>query len=132
MNDTYTILIVEDTPELAEITQLTLRKHKRIQTHIAYDGTRALQAYRELKPDLIILDLNLPDIIGWKVLDRIREMTEEDPSYTLPNVIVTTALSDAANRVMGKLQDVVQYMVKPFTPSELEQMILATLGLIRE
>ena len=96
----------------------------------AADGQHALETYHRIKPDLILLDLNLPDMRGWNVLDEIRRLAEDDPTnYPLPKVIVTTAYSDPANRVMGKLQDIIQYLVKPFTPTEVEKAVLGSLGI---
>ncbi len=130
MTQEYTVLVVEDTEELAEINKIVLSGHPQLNVHIEGDGNKAIEAYKTLQPDLILLDLNLPDIRGWKVLDSIREMVEADDSLKMPKVIVTTAYSDAANRVMGKLQDVIEYMVKPFKPRELEHQVLKSLGIL--
>ena len=126
----YNVLIVEDTRELSEIIQIVLAKYTNIITHAEADGQHALETYHRIKPDLILLDLNLPDMRGWNVLDEIRRLAEDDPTnYPLPKVIVTTAYSDPANRVMGKLQDIIQYLVKPFTPTEVEKAVLGSLGI---
>lgn len=129
MTQQFTVLVVEDTEELAEINQLVLGGHPNLNVHIEGDGNQAIAAYKRIQPDLILLDLNLPDIRGWKVLDTIREMVEADASLKMPKVIVTTAYGDAANRVMGKLQDVIEYMLKPFKPRELERAVLQSLGI---
>lgn len=129
MTQQYTVLVVEDTEELAEINQMVLSSHPRLNVYVERDGNQAIEAYKTLQPDLILLDLNLPDIRGWHVLDAIREMVEADASLKMPKVIVTTAYGDAANRVMGKLQDVIEYMLKPFKPKELEQTVLQSLGI---
>lgn len=132
MTQEYTVLVVEDTEELAEINRMVLSGHSQLAVYIERDGNKAIEAYKTLQPDLILLDLNLPDIRGWKVLDAIRAMVEADDSLKMPKVIVTTAYSDAANRVMGKLQDVIEYMVKPFKPRELEHQVLKSLGILDE
>lgn len=130
MTQRYTVLIVEDTEELAEINQMVLGSNSNLDVHIEYDGLQAIEAYKRIQPDLILLDLNLPDIRGWEVLDTIKALLDEDDSLRMPKVIVTTAYSDPANRVMGKLQDVIEYMIKPFKPRDLEEKVLQSLGLL--
>lgn len=130
MTQQYTVLIVEDTEELAEINQMVLGSNPNLDVHIEYDGMQAIEAYKRIQPDLILLDLNLPDIRGWQVLDTIKALLDEDDSLKMPKVIVTTAYSDPANRVMGKLQDVIEYMIKPFKPRDLEEKVLQSLGLL--
>jgi two-component system response regulator AdeR len=126
----YNVLIIEDTRELAEIIQLILQKHEAIlTTHVEADGQNAIETFKKIKPDLILLDLNLPDMRGWHVLDEIRRLTEDDVLLPMPKVIVTTAYADPANRVMGKLQDIIEYLVKPFTPAEVENAVLDSLGI---
>lgn len=130
MTRQYTVLVVEDTEELAEINQIVLSSHPKLDVYVERDGNQAIEAYKNLQPDLILLDLNLPDMRGWHVLDAIRKMVEADDTFKMPKVIVTTAYGDAANRVMGKLQDVIEYMLKPFKPHELERAVLQSLGIV--
>jgi two-component system, OmpR family, response regulator MtrA len=127
----YNVLIIEDTRELAEIIQLVLKKHQEVlATYAEADGQTAIETFKKISPDLILLDLNLPDMRGWHVLDEIRRLSEDDPLLPMPKVIVTTAYGDPANRVMGKLQDIIQYLVKPFTPDEVEKAVLGSLGIV--
>lgn len=109
------VLIVEDTVELARLLQLTLSRVN-IRSIIETSGHQALARYFETKPDVVLLDLGLPDMTGWKVLDDIRESA--NGSGTMPYVIVISAYGDAANRLVGKLQNVHGYIVKPFTPED--------------
>lgn len=125
----HKVLIIEDTRELAEIIQLILRKHDTITTFTEADGQAAIQRFREVKPDLILLDLNLPDMRGWHVLDEFKKIAEAEDDIIMPKVVITTAYGDPANRVMGKLQDIVTYLVKPFKPSEVEKVVMDSLGI---
>jgi CheY-like chemotaxis protein len=118
------ILIVEDTPEFAKLTQLTLKRIGLTSYHVI-DGENAVEYLQQRRPDLVLLDLNLPGMSGWQVLDQIIALYGEQ---TIP-VIVTTAYSDGANRVIGKLQNVYKYMIKPFQPRELIQVVQEALGL---
>lgn len=116
-----TALIVEDTIELAEVIETTLRRMGMVTARESHGG-RAFERYTEILPDLILLDLGLPDITGWKVLDSIKELTRQEGAK-MPMVIVITAMDDAANRVVGKLQGVRSYLVKPFTVTQLEAAV---------
>lgn len=129
--ESYNVLIIEDTRELAEIIQIVLAKYDFIHTYTEADGQNAIVAYEEIRPEVILLDLNLPDMRGWHVLDEIRRITAEDGT-AMPRVIVTTAYSDPANRVTGKIQEIILYLIKPFTTSEVERYVLISLGLLDE
>lgn len=119
-------LIVEDAFELAEILQITLRRLKIDAVHESF-GNRATERYTELKPDLVLLDISLPDIPGWQVLENIKEHNRVTAS-PMPIVIVITAFGDPANRLIGKLQGVYRYLIKPFTPREVEQIVKEALS----
>jgi DNA-binding response OmpR family regulator len=119
------VLIVEDTVELAEIVRVTL---ERMQLKVLHEthGNKALAVFNAEDPDLVVLDISLPDTTGWKVLETIRERRQDAHS---PAIIVITAYGDPANRLMGKLQGVHSYLIKPFTPDEIERAVSDALGL---
>ncbi len=127
-NKTWThvprVLIVEDTVELGEVIQATLERMDILafcETH----GLQALKRYEEVQPDLVLLDIGLPDMIGWKVLDAIKE---SKAIFKRPAIVVITAYGDPANRLMGKLQGVDSYLIKPFTPQEVQRVVQDVLG----
>jgi two-component system response regulator AdeR len=113
------VLVIEDTPEIGEIIKATLERVK-VLVFLETHGANALAAYDRVRPDIVLLDIGLPDMNGWKVLDMIKETKK---MYKRPRVVVITAFGDPANRLMGKLQDVDNYLVKPFTPAELRQIV---------
>ncbi len=118
IHESHKVLIVEDTTELAEVIAVTLERiNMRAfrETHV----DRALTVYEAERPDVILLDIGLPDKTGWKLLDAIRE----GDVTKLPVVVVITAHGDPANRLMGKLQGVQGYLVKPFTTDEVEDVV---------
>lgn len=119
------ILIVEDTVELAEVVQATIENmgyNAVYETH----GMNGLNRLKEIQPELVILDIGLPDITGWKMLDHIKEYyTSIDKP--LPAIIVVTAYGDPANRLIGKLQNIHSYLIKPFTPDEVEELVAMAL-----
>lgn len=119
-------LIIEDTIELAEVLSATLQRMN-INTVCERSGARASARFEQLQPDIVLLDIGLPDMTGWKVLDNIKDSHREN-GLPLPVVIVITAYGDATNRLVGKLQGVHSYLVKPFTPDEVEQVIRKALS----
>jgi DNA-binding response OmpR family regulator len=121
----HTVLIIEDATELAEVLRITLERMNLRVFHETH-GNKALAVHETEHPDLVLLDIALPDTIGWKVLDTIREQRRGTPN---PMIIVITAYGDPANRLMGKLQGVYSYLVKPFTPGEIERVVSKALNL---
>lgn len=119
-------LIVEDTFELAEILQITLQRMHIVTAHESH-VSRAVARYHEMKPDVVLLDIGLPDGPGWNVLERIKEHNQQSGGK-MPAVIVITAYGDPANRLVGKLHGVDSYLIKPFTPHEVERTIQIALS----
>jgi DNA-binding response OmpR family regulator len=113
------ILVVEDEPAFAELVALWLERHGWRPT-VAPDGAHAIQAFEECPPDLVVLDLGLPRVDGWHVIDRIRE-TSNVP------IIVVTALGSEADRVRGLAGGADDYVVKPLSFPELVARVAAAL-----
>lgn len=121
----YLVLIVEDAVELAQISQITLNRMG-LRTYHAVNGQRALEFLSEHTPDLMLLDIGLPGMNGWEVLERIKleDVTQEFP------IIVLTAAGDPVNRLIGKLQErVKRYIVKPYSIDELATAVREVLEL---
>ena len=118
---TAPILIVEDTVELGEVIQATLEGMGLTAVHETH-GKTGLNKMKEIEPNIIIMDIGLPDITGWKMLDHIKEHYTNTGS-DMPTIIVITAYGDPANRLIGKLQNIHSYLVKPFTPSQVEEVV---------
>jgi CheY-like chemotaxis protein len=115
------VLIVEDTVELAELVVVTLRR-ARIEAEYEVRGERAFVRYVELLPSVVLLDLNLPDMTGWNLLESIKDHASETGT-PMPRIVIMTALGDPANRLVGKLQGVHSYLVKPFTPADMQRTV---------
>jgi CheY-like chemotaxis protein len=118
------VLIIEDSIELAEVIEATLQRLDMITTHETHGG-RAFSRYPEIMPDVVLLDIGLPDMTGWKLLEHIRE---RHAATGMPKIIVITAYGDPANRLIGKLQNVHDYLIKPFTADEVERVVLSALS----
>ena len=121
----YFALIVEDTPELGELIKLTLM-HARIESYHAANGPLALEFLEHQTPDIMILDIGMPGMNGWEVLNA---MKTRFPDTTFP-VIVLTAFDDPANKLIGKFQNrVYRYLTKPYEPSHVLNTVKEALGM---
>ncbi|MBK9124981.1 MAG: response regulator [Chloroflexi bacterium] len=121
------VLLVEDSVEFAAIVRETLRRIK-VDVFHAKDGRTATDYIRTNMPHLVLLDLNLPDMTGWSILEFIKSSYAGRPDNELPKVIVLTAYNDPANRLVGKLQEVFRFLVKTTTPLELQAVIREALA----
>lgn len=109
-----TALIVEDHPDQAQLVarQLRLRNYEPV---VAGTGETGLRLARQLHPDVIVLDLMLPDINGFDVCRRLRS----DRETMLTPVVMLTALSDMDNRIQGFRVGANAYVTKPYGIDEL-------------
>jgi len=105
------ILIVEDEAKIARFVTLEL-EHEGYEVRAAGDGRTALQECESWQPDLMILDLMLPQLSGIEVCRRIRQSSD------LP-IIMLTAKDDVSDKVMGLDMGADDYMTKPFAIEEL-------------
>jgi DNA-binding response OmpR family regulator len=113
------ILVVEDERNIASFVAMYL-KNARYQVDIARDGSEALQKADSLKPDLVVLDLMLPDIDGLEVCRQIRS-TSDVP------ILMLTARDDDVDKIVGLEVGADDYLTKPFNPRELVARIKSIL-----
>lgn len=113
------VLIVEDEPEIADILQAYLER-ERLRTVRAGDGRRALDLHLSLKPDLVLLDVQLPLLDGWQVLAALRQRGDTP-------VIMLTALDQDIDKLTGLRIGADDYIVKPFNPAEVVARVHAVL-----
>ncbi|QJU54395.1 MtrAB system response regulator MtrA [Herbiconiux sp. KACC 21604] len=105
------ILVVDDDTALAEMIGIVLRSEG-FDPHFCADGGEALAAFRDTKPDLVLLDLMLPGLDGIEVCGLIRAESGTP-------IIMLTARTDTADVVKGLESGADDYVVKPFNPKEL-------------
>jgi two-component system OmpR family response regulator len=122
-----TVLIVDDERDTNDIlaAMTSARGFRPIQL---FAGSQVFDAVREHAPDLILLDLMLPDIHGFDICDRLKRNRETN----LIPVIMVTALHDANHRAAGVRVGANGYLTKPFTPDQLYAAIDAALGWRKE
>jgi two-component system KDP operon response regulator KdpE len=115
----YKILAVDDEQRMVRFIQLNLEQDG-FQVITAYNGKEALEQVRTQLPDLILLDIMMPDINGFEVLRKIREVNN------VP-VIMLTAKGEEDDRIQGLELGADDYITKPFSPRELVSRIRAVL-----
>jgi len=115
----YTVLIVDDEQEIIEILTVFLEAEG---FHVvsANDGKQACEAIKELEIDIVLLDVMMPQMDGFKVMKEIRSVS------TIP-VIFLTARVDASDKILGLQLGADDYIVKPFNPLEVVARISANL-----
>ncbi len=116
------ILVVDDERDLVRLVAYNLRRAGFDPIH-AYDGASALRRAREDRPDLVILDIMLPDISGLEVCRMLREGEE---TQEIP-VILLTARGEEQHRIEGLESGADDYVAKPFSPRELVLRVQAVL-----
>ena len=113
------ILVVDDDKNICELLRLYIEKDG-FQVVIANDGKRALEMFRAEQPDLIMLDIMLPELDGWQVCREIRKESQ------CP-IIMLTAKSEVFDKVLGLELGADDYVVKPFDAKEVVARIKAVL-----
>jgi two-component system, OmpR family, response regulator VicR len=109
------ILCIEDEQEMIDLIRLILMR-RGFDVQGANSGEEGLQIIREKHPDLILLDLMMPDMDGWEVY---QQMKADETMKNIP-VIVVTARAQSIDKVLGlHIAKVDDYIAKPFSPQEL-------------
>lgn len=119
------ILCIEDDPEIIDLIRLILARKGYTLLH-ADGGIQGMDVLRRELPDLVLLDLMMPDMDGWEVYQRMRS----DPSLEHIPVIVVTARGQNIDKILGlHIAKVDDYVVKPFSPDQLLHSIERVLAL---
>jgi DNA-binding response OmpR family regulator len=117
------ILLVEDDPFLIDIYQKKL-KDSGFKVEVANDGEKALEVLKEKNFDLMLLDIVLPKIDGWKILEEIREMKKEKKDLEKMKIVIWSNLGEKEDIKKGLSLGATSYLIKAnFTPSEVVREI---------
>lgn len=119
MPNKQTVLIVDDEVNICELIRLYVEKEG-YHAVIATDGQQAIDKFKELTPDIILLDIMLPVKDGWQVCREIRSISNTP-------IIMLTAKGETFDKVLGLELGADDYMVKPFEPKELLARMKAVL-----
>ena len=109
------VVVIEDDPSMIELVRMILVKDS-FEVMGANNGVTGLQLITDNSPDVVLLDLMMPDMDGWEVY---QSMKAQDNMKAIP-VIIITAKAQSIDRVLGlHIAKVDDYITKPFSPSEL-------------
>ena len=113
------VVCVEDESEIIDLIRLILGR-KGFDLTGAAGGLEGLETIRRVKPDLVLLDLMMPDMDGWEVYQQMKA----DPELKNIPVIVVTAKAQSIDKILGlHIAKVDDYVTKPFGPQELLQSV---------
>lgn len=110
----HTILVVEDEEDIADLVAFNLRRNE-FKVELAHDGFQGLEKAKEVNPDLIVLDVMMPGLDGFRVFKELRKDTV---TRKIP-VIMLTARGQTEDKIQGLELGAEDYMTKPFSPKEL-------------
>jgi len=113
-----TVLIVDDEPNIVQLVRITLEDN-RVQVLEAADGTTALDRAVAYRPDLVLLDVDLPDVSGLEVCRRLKE----DRQLAKTKVIMLTAAAQRDDVARGLAAGADEYLTKPFSPVRLLSLV---------
>ena len=119
------ILIVEDEAGISKFLSLRLREAG-FSVEIAEDGEKGLNMIRQIRPELVILDLMLPYLSGGEVCKAVRE--DDDEEIARIPIIMLTSHATEVDRIVGKVIGATYYMTKPFNFSAVLENIRQTIG----
>jgi DNA-binding response OmpR family regulator len=119
-----TILVVDDEPDIRLLIQMTLERDGH-ETVMAKDGAEALVTVHDARPDLVVLDVMMPEIDGWTVLQRLK--ADDDPNISAIPVLMLTALGAPIDQVKGGIEGAVRYLTKPIDLDGLRDAVLDAL-----
>jgi two-component system KDP operon response regulator KdpE len=114
------ILAIDDNPKLIEMLQLCLEREG-YKVVAAYSGSEGLRKFQDSHPNLVILDIMMPDMDGWEICRSLREMSPHVP------ILILTVLKEKASVVRGLALGADGFLAKPFRPGELVARIQALL-----
>lgn len=124
VQEKLTVVCIDDEPDMIGLIRLVLGRQN-FEFVSATGGREGLRLVREIKPQLVLLDLMMPDMDGWEVY---QQMKIDDDLKDIP-VIIVTAKSESIDKVLGlHIAKVDDYVTKPFGPNELLASINKVLG----
>ena len=118
MSDNKTVLVIDDVESLLHLIRGALAGCS-VDLITAVDGGSGLELARELVPDLVLLDLALPVMNGWEVLEHL----QQDRDLAHVPVVIVTAHGDSASAAQARAMGAVGFLSKPFRPAELRRII---------
>ncbi len=126
VDDPKRVVCIEDEPEMIDLVRLILGR-KGFMVIGANGGVEGLETVRRERPDLVLLDLMMPDMDGWEVYQQMKA----EPELSSIPVVVVTAKAQSIDKVLGlHIAKVDDYITKPFGPQELLESVEKILGVL--
>lgn len=119
-----TVLVVDDEADIRELVRLNLELDGH-EVFTAADGAEALEFAVGEHPDVVVLDVMMPEKDGWQVLAEMKASI--DPVIAHIPIIMLTARADDLDRIRGSIEGAIRYLTKPFSPTELRNEVAAAL-----
>jgi DNA-binding response OmpR family regulator len=117
------VLVVEDEMDLAWLEQFNLETEG-YEVHVAPEGRAAIRALESFRPDVLVLDVMLPYVNGWSVLERMQEL----PAAERPKVVLVSALTGEAERARAVEFGARTFLPKPFEMDHLLELVAQALA----
>lgn len=113
-----TVLVVDDEADIRTLCRVNL-EYEGYRVLEASGGEEALELVKNEKPDLVLLDLMMPGIDGWEVMEKLQG---DDETARIP-VVLLTALADEESQLKGWAEGILDYVTKPFNPMSLSRYV---------
>jgi CheY-like chemotaxis protein len=123
-NGQPSVLVVDDEPQVVWVLEFSLQGEG-YETFTAHDGFEALDQIRRHKPDLMVLDVMMPRMDGWSVLEALSDL----PVALRPRVVMVTALASPTDRARAEQLGAAAYVPKPFDMDHLVGVLQGCLAL---
>lgn len=121
-NPTKTILVVDDSPTVRQLIELNLKKVPGLKVVTAVDGKDGLEKVKTIKPNLVLTDVNMPNMTGLELVAAIREFDKEIP------IVVITTKGDPGDSDKGLAAGANAYITKPINGAQLIETVRSLLG----
>lgn len=116
----YKVLIIDDEQDIVDILETVLKREGFNNIFVANNGEDGIELFKKVKPDIVLLDIMLPDISGYDVFNEIRKLSEAP-------ILFISAKSEEVDRLLGFAIGADDYITKPFSPKEVAFRLKARL-----
>ena len=113
------VLVADDERDTV-LTLIELLREEGHEAHGVHDGESVMPAIREFDPDVVLLDISMPDMSGWDVARKIREVCGRERPLL---IAISGVYKQAADQILGKLAGFNYYLAKPYDPSVLMTLL---------
>ena len=121
----YKVLIIDDEQDIVEILDTVLKREGFSQIYTANDGKSGIETFKKISPDIVLLDIMLPDISGYEVFNELRKISQ------VP-ILFLSAKGEEVDRLLGFAMGADDYITKPFSAKEVAFRLKARLKVLNQ